>query len=282
MIYTEQLIELVKHLYPTSVYPQNQADRTIGHTCMAYFDKHMPREHILTPSWVEAVLLQKKIKGQLSNAEIIQYRQILELSYERLKAFRLDRKRYTTNLLRLIKARKVANCQEFGDLTRQWFDANGIPNQEVTLKLYNAQQQKYAGHVFVLFHTKKPRICANFKVALNYLTDTDLYIADLWMGQCAPAISLINQYLNLFVNNLNPRDVRPAQSGDTITLQRSFQADHSAQDPDWNLWFQPQQTIIGHVGNENGIHKFVPDVQRQPIQHHNDWPIQQNTQHTRE
>lgn len=221
MLFQEQLTYLVNHLYPKTVYPDNKKDWTIGHKCMAYLEKRAPKENILMPSWL-ALMVQRRLKaGNLFGEEADDFLTIISLANDSLHQLRLDTG-HNNNMVSLVKKHKVANCQEFADMAKQWFDRHGVPCQEAVSMIFDREHRKFGGHVFILFHTQTPEICSDFNTAVQHLADPNMYILDLWLGQCAPAIKLMNTYLNLFINPTDLKDLTYAQRGDLVLLQEGL------------------------------------------------------------
>lgn len=260
----QKYLKIISPYYPKASYPLNPNEWNMGHKCMAYMDKKIPYEKILTPSWIMMFLQKSMLRETLPpdlniktliNMYFFANQQLIKIRYAN-----------NTPLLSLLKKHGTANCGEWGKIAQEWLQKQGVPCQRIGIKIMSDEESNQASHVFILFHQKKPELCHDFEEAIQHLNDPDMYILDLWCRCCAPAKEMLNTYCRELIDNsdiMKPKEFTDdykvyLQEDFNSFLERCFQREEKMV-----LYDDSPLCLIGHVKTKKGQKVFSP--QKKPI-----------------
>lgn len=265
----KEKIELIKHLYPKCQYPQNPKEWTIGHTCLQQIDEIMiPREKMFMPSWVDHLSLDW-LHGK-DCPPFKKFKQVYDALWSEMGYVKQCRDYWEHHpeerTWQNIRNSGLWNCEECSFVAHQWLSARQIPHQMIDLWVRNKEtKEMYDAHCFVVFAKTNTDICRGLESTLKQLaTCEDMYILDVWLGKCAPAKQLLNEYANLLKYQKNTEQpVAPIALAQDICF---FMSDSIKRMDDWAkksscapIELPPQpQYAMGFCAQANGARSFVP------------------------
>ncbi len=183
-------------LYPKVQLPAQKNAWTMGHRCLAWFDKTLPLHTLLLPSLYMAIA-DRMGAGLCPKPDIPVevFIEALNLANERMAVVRPQSLKRTT--MDLIKQNEAANCFELANLACAWLQNHGVNACVGSCSFYRGLKKSNGGHNFVIFHTGRKKM--PFRKMARNLDNPQVHICDIWFGKSAQASEMLNEYSRFFV-----------------------------------------------------------------------------------
>lgn len=250
----QKYLKMVRPFYPKPVYPTRKNEWNMGHKCMEYINRKIPYNSVLSTSWIGTFLQKTHITGVVpDNVDIKKFFEIWSFAGDQLHFMR--GKKAQTELL--VKNYGIANCGEWATIASNWFTNQKIPHQRISMKISKHENVNQDKHAFLLFHQKKPELCADFETAINHLNDPDMYVLDLWFQRCEPAVKMMDYYCRELIDNSDIKNPKNFENGYGVYFQEdSFGYFHKLQKNKTTADMFEAYYMIGCVAQKSNTTSF--------------------------
>ncbi len=188
----EKMLKKIGHLHPNVQLPADKSKWDIGHRCLNYIAKVLPKDKILLPSWYLLLLDQIKtgMRSDISAHEADLLRKANKLSWPEVEKQRDG----SEASVFMIQKHGAANCGEFAEVTEAWLRYHGVNAQTASVFFMENGERVCPRHEFTLY-TLPGESCET----VQDIAAPHVRICDAWSGLCGSARDVLNAYCHMLV-----------------------------------------------------------------------------------
>lgn len=222
----QQIIDNIKHVYPTPQYPSQKEDWDIGHKCLAYFEQALPLSRLLLP-WYLKYTMSRVICGMptglnQTKEEVDDMVKARCLGNEQLKKLRKEKGKITST--HLIKKYKVSNCQEISDIAYTWLTKQGKKCYSVQCSFADSSNNEL-GYSHVLLLYRNDNSVQSYRQMIADLNNPHVRALDMLFQRCGSAYDVLNTLAREGMRMVDTESICPLKNTDTLQLWNQNLAD---------------------------------------------------------
>ncbi len=247
----DAILKRVSPLFPKPALPENKSEWNIGHFCLAYLDRVLPRTHLVRPSYIwlltaHATRVQSPLEESL-RATLLETINVCSPRRDMLKQMPLSEVcEFTLNQLR------VANCGEVSKVGWDWMRNFDFKAYWVSSAFYSPQFQALTplDHSFIMFDDREGAT-TTLPDMFARLNDPHVKICDPWLGMVGTAQEMMKQWANAMLYGSNDaKQVAPIPAGSSFIM-------HSTLDDKGHYLTHMDALLVGRVTQQNNGEKGV-------------------------